>query len=199
MNNKAIFLFIFAFSAMAIWLPLHFSEGHYASLMEREARQSERHLHPKLNQLVVRAKDATVALKDTVLFPEKTRIDRVEATMEDKAVRIWNTPYFLSVRQMTETAVMRFYIALAWFAVMLPALFVVVADALTERKLKYETVAAPHPVLFEVALSAPIYILGTFLVALIWPYPSSLALAELGLLLLLAALHVVVSHFHKYN
>lgn len=199
MNSKAVLLFILTFIFVYLWMPLHFEAGHFESRLSKEIRQVSTVLHKDLEDWVQRNALKTTSLKDTQLFPEGKHRDETEALFEEKRDNIWNIPYFQSIRALTELAVFRLFIALVWALVLLPAPLAVITDGFFERKLKFEAAAAPHPVLYKIALSTPIYLGGLFALTLIWPYSAYLWLIQSAFVLFLLALHTVTANFHKFN
>lgn len=199
MNSKAVFLFILAFIFVYLWMPLHFEAGHFERRLSDEIRQVNSVLHQDLGDWVTVKAQQMVSLKDTQLFPERKHHDEIEAVFVEKRNNVWNVPYFLSIRALTELAVFRLFIAAVWLMVLFPAVAAVFTDGFFERKLKFEAAAAPHPVLYKVALSAPIYLGGLFALTLIWPFSTVLWLAQGAFVIFLIALHTVTANFHKFN
>ncbi len=199
MNSKAVFLFILTFIFVFMWMPLHFDASHFERQLVKETDQVKSILHTSVSNFIVDSAQKAVELKNTEVFPERKYHDDIEEVFVKKRDNVWNAPYFLSVRALTELAVYRLFIALAWFLVLIPAFLTVITDSWFERKLKYEASAAPHPVLFKVALSAPVYLLGCFAITLIWPYATSVWVAQIGFVIAMIALHTVIANFHKFN
>lgn len=199
MNSRAALLFILSFIFVYMWMPLHFDSDHFESKLSAEVRQVGTVLHKDLRDWVTHNALKLTSLKETTVFPESKIRDESEALFEEKRDNIWNIPYFQSLRALTKLAVFRLFIALVWVLVLLPAPLAVLVDGFFERKLKFEATAAPHPVLYKVALSAPIYLGGFFALSLIWPYPAYVWLIQAAFVLFLIALHTVTANFHKFN
>ncbi|MCD8339954.1 MAG: DUF4400 domain-containing protein [Burkholderiales bacterium] len=186
--------FIFCF----MWFPLEFTQEHWLKLAQQENEEATNHLHG-LYDWTIESAEKFESLVDIPLFPEKVREDDVERTAVAEVGRIFDIPYFKSLKAMISNAILRMFFALTWLLLCLPIYAVVVQDGMIQRKLRYESFAAPHPILFQTALLIPAFLGFTLAMTLIAPFTVGSWLGFFDLLFLGLGLHLLVSNFHKYS
>lgn len=133
------------------------------------------------------------------IFPEARLVAAHEERAQTFFSRMGSAPYFANMRAMLELACVRGILSLAWFAILSPLMLVVVFDAWVVRRLKYESFAVHHPTLYQTALSAPGLLLAGALTVMLMPWFIPAWVAALFYVCFLAALHILISQFHRFG
>lgn len=191
-------LFIIAALSSVIWWPGHFDAEHFTNLSTEEITRSLQHLPETISRRGLELAEK-ISLDLATLFPNPEALEATESEVKDGFERLASAPYWLAMKSLLATAVVRLSLAFAWFVLLTPLLIGTVIDALIVRKLRYESFACTHPTVYRAALLAPALLLCLATLAILAPLPLRMILPALFYLGFLFSIHTLVAHFHKFG
>lgn len=206
MSRTLLFLLL-VLASLAVWWPGLYQEETFRDLAFEEVSRSRKTLSAVSNHLgeLFEAPDRQVSegASDVLsgLFPKAAQEEDAlyDAAPASFFERIFLSPYFESMKAMASLSCVRLILALAWFAVLSPLLLASALDAWVVRRLKYESFAVHHPVLYQFALSAPSVLLLAALITFMTPWFIPAWVAGVFYAAFLASVHLLIAQFHRFG